>query len=112
MSILVKRCPPFSFERIARRLPARSIRPNWKSAAPSSAITIRVFQQWLRYGNEDDGDGQSGGLTVAAAWKWPAPGISPGGLPGGVAYADEGIELREGGIGLPILVLNPERKPF
>lgn len=30
----------------------------------------------------------------------------------GVAYADEGVELRQNGIGLPILVMNPEPVPF
>ncbi len=30
----------------------------------------------------------------------------------GVAYADEGIELRQNGIALPILVMNPEPVPF
>ncbi len=30
----------------------------------------------------------------------------------GVAYADEGIELRKSGIGLPIMVMNPEESSF
>jgi alanine racemase len=30
----------------------------------------------------------------------------------GVAYADEGIELRQAGVNLPILVLNPEPASF
>jgi alanine racemase len=30
----------------------------------------------------------------------------------GVAYADEGVELRQQGIGTPILVMNPEPVPF
>ncbi len=29
-----------------------------------------------------------------------------------VAYADEGIELRKGGVGLPIMVMNPETSTF
>lgn len=30
----------------------------------------------------------------------------------GVAFADEGVELRQAGIGLPILVMSPEKKSF
>ncbi|MBK7148966.1 MAG: alanine racemase [Bacteroidetes bacterium] len=29
-----------------------------------------------------------------------------------VAYADEGIELRKGGITLPVMVMNPEQRSF
>jgi alanine racemase len=30
----------------------------------------------------------------------------------GVAYADEGVELRKAGIHLPIMIMNPEQSTF
>ncbi|MCB0596712.1 MAG: bifunctional UDP-N-acetylmuramoyl-tripeptide:D-alanyl-D-alanine ligase/alanine racemase [Lewinellaceae bacterium] len=110
-AILVKGARPFSFERIARRL-SRKIHQTELEVGLSALIhNIRVFQQWLRpetkmmvmvkaaaYG--------SGSLEVARTLEFHQADYLA------VAYADEGIELREGGIGLPILVLNPEEAVF
>jgi Alr-MurF fusion protein len=48
----------------------------------------------------------SGGPEIAAALEYQRVSYL------GVAYVDEGVELRKAGIGLPIMVMNPDQKSF
>ncbi|MCB9286635.1 MAG: bifunctional UDP-N-acetylmuramoyl-tripeptide:D-alanyl-D-alanine ligase/alanine racemase [Lewinellaceae bacterium] len=110
-AILVKGARPFSFERIARRL-SRKIHQTELEVGLSALIhNIRVFQQWLRPGTRmmvmvKAAAYGSGSLEVARALEFHKVDYLA------VAYADEGIELRSGGITLPIMVLNPEEAVF
>jgi len=110
-AILVKGARPFAFERIARRLSRKMHQTELEVDISALIHNIRIFQQSLRpdtkvmamvkaaaYG--------SGSLEVARALEFHKVDYLA------VAYADEGIELREGGVGLPILVLNPEEAVF
>ncbi len=110
-AILVKGARPFAFERIARRLSRKVHQTELEVDIGALIHNIRVFQQWLRpetkvmvmvkaaaYG--------SGSLEVARVLEFHKADYLA------VAYADEGVELREGGVGLPILVLNPEEAVF
>ncbi|MCO6491556.1 MAG: bifunctional UDP-N-acetylmuramoyl-tripeptide:D-alanyl-D-alanine ligase/alanine racemase [Phaeodactylibacter sp.] len=110
-AILVKGARPFSFERIARRLSLKIHQTELETDLSALIHNVRVFQQRLKpetktmvmvkaaaYG--------SGSLEVARALEFHKVDYLA------VAYADEGIELRQGGVGLPILVLNPEEAVF
>ena len=109
--ILIKGARRFSFERIARRLSAKTHQTELEVNLSALLHNVRVYQRQLRpdtrlavmvkaaaYG--------SGSLEVARALEFHQVDYLA------VAYADEGIELREGGISLPIMVLNPEEAVF
>ena len=110
-AILVKGARPFAFERIVRRLAGKVHQTELEVDLSALLHNLRVFQSCLEpttrlmamvkaaaYG--------SGSLEVARALEFHQVGYLA------VAYADEGVELREGGISLPILVLNPEEAVF
>ncbi|MCB9274459.1 MAG: bifunctional UDP-N-acetylmuramoyl-tripeptide:D-alanyl-D-alanine ligase/alanine racemase [Lewinellaceae bacterium] len=110
-AILVKGARPFAFERIARRLSKQVHQTELEVDISALIHNIRAFQRYLKpdtglivmvkaaaYG--------SGSLEVARALEFHKAGYLA------VAYADEGIELREGGIQAPIIVLNPEEAVF
>ena len=109
--ILIKGARAFGFERIARRLSQKVHQTRLEVDVNALIHNIRVFKSYLKpktqmmimvkaaaYG--------SGSLEVARALEYHKVGYLA------VAYADEGIELREGGIQLPIMVLNPEEAVF
>ncbi|MCB0554886.1 MAG: bifunctional UDP-N-acetylmuramoyl-tripeptide:D-alanyl-D-alanine ligase/alanine racemase [Phaeodactylibacter sp.] len=110
-AILVKGARPFVFERIARRLSKQVHQTELEVDISALMHNIRTFQRLLQsdtrlivmvkaaaYG--------SGSLEIARALEFHKVGYLA------VAYADEGTELREGGIQAPILVLNPEEAVF
>lgn len=110
-AILVKGARPFSFERIARRLSRKVHQTELEVDINALIHNVRVFQQWLRPGTKTmvmvkAAAYGSGSLEVARALEFHKADYLA------VAYADEGIELREGGVGLPIMVLNPEEAVF
>ncbi|MCB0561150.1 MAG: bifunctional UDP-N-acetylmuramoyl-tripeptide:D-alanyl-D-alanine ligase/alanine racemase [Lewinellaceae bacterium] len=110
-AILVKGARPFSFERIARRLSRKMHQTELEVGLSALMHNVRIFQQWLRPGTKmmvmvKAAAYGSGSLEVARTLEFHQADYLA------VAYADEGIELREGGIGLPILVLNPEEAVF
>jgi alanine racemase len=109
--ILIKGARVFAFERIARRLSAKTHQTALEVNLSALLHNVRVYQRHLQpdtqlvvmvkaaaYG--------SGSLEVARALEFHQVDYLA------VAYADEGIELREGGIALPIMVLNPEEAVF
>lgn len=110
-TILVKGARVFGFEQIVRLLEEQVHQTILEINLGAVAHNLRVHQQLLRpdtrmmvmvkafaYG--------SGGPEIAAALQYHKADYL------GVAYADEGVELRKGGIRLPIMVMNPEESSF
>ena len=109
--ILIKGARSFAFERISTRLSKKVHQTQLEVNIHALINNIRVYQQLLQpktkvmvmvkaaaYG--------SGSIEVARALAYHKIDYLA------VAYADEGIELRENGIKLPIMVLNPEEAVF
>lgn len=109
--VLVKGARPFQFERIANRLAVQAHKTVLEIDLNALRHNLNVYQRRLRpetgilvmvkasaYG--------SGAFEVAHLLEFQKVNYL------GVAYADEGIALRKAGIGLPILVLNPEEASF
>lgn len=109
--ILVKGARPYAFEKIARRLSQKMHRTVLEVNLSALAYNLRLYRGKLRpetkimamvkaaaYG--------SGSLETARLLEFHKVDYLA------VAYADEGAELRRGGIRLPILVLNPEEAVF
>lgn len=109
--ILIKGARVFGFERIALRLSQKVHQTQLEVDINALIHNIRVYQKYIKpttrmmimvkaaaYG--------SGSMEIARALAFHKVDYLA------VAYADEGIELREGGIDLPILVLNPEEAVF
>ena len=110
-AILLKGARRFTFERIAQLLEKKAHRTVLEVNLNALIHNLRVFQGRLNpdtklmvmvkaaaYG--------SGSLEVAKLLAYQGADYLA------VAYADEGVELRRGGIQLPIMVLNPERSAF
>lgn len=110
-AILIKGARVFAFERIARRLSAKTHQTILEVNLSALLHNVRVYQRQLQpdtrlavmvkaaaYG--------AGSLEVARALEFHQVDYLA------VAYADEGVELRKGGISLPIMVLNPEEAVF
>ncbi|MCG8326316.1 MAG: bifunctional UDP-N-acetylmuramoyl-tripeptide:D-alanyl-D-alanine ligase/alanine racemase [Chitinophagales bacterium] len=109
--LLIKGARVFGFERIAQRLSHKVHQTQLEVNINALIHNIRVYQKYIKpttrmmlmvkaaaYG--------SGSIEIARALAFHKIDYLA------VAYADEGIELREGGIRLPILVLNPEEAVF
>ncbi|MCS6916387.1 MAG: bifunctional UDP-N-acetylmuramoyl-tripeptide:D-alanyl-D-alanine ligase/alanine racemase [Chitinophagales bacterium] len=110
-AILLKGARPFAFERIARRLEQQIHETVLTIDLNALLHNLQVYQSLLRpqvktmvmvkafsYG--------SGSYEIAQALQQQHVDYLA------VAYADEGVELRQKGIGLPIMVMNPEPQSF
>ena len=110
-AILLKGARPFTFEKIARRLEQKSHNTVLEVNLNALLHNLRVYRSYLQpetkllvmvkasaYG--------SGSIETAKLLEYQRVDYF------GVAYADEGVELRKGGIKIPILVLNPEPATF
>jgi alanine racemase len=110
-TILIKGARVFEFERIVHALEqkvhqtvleinlnaiAHNLKEYQKFLEPSTKIMAMV--KAFAYG--------SGGAEIAGILQYHKVDYL------GVAYADEGVELRKGGINLPVMVLNPEESTF
>ncbi len=104
--ILLKGSRVFAFERIARRLEKKAHKTVLEVNLSALVHNLNVFGKLLRPGVKilamvkASGYG-SGAAEVAKLLEFHKIDYL------GVAYADEGIELRQAGVNLPILVLNP-----
>src|SRR5690606_28509516 len=111
VSILIKGTRVFAFERIVQLLEltlhqtvleinlnaiAHNLKVYQRSLNPNTKIMAMV--KALAYG--------SGGAEIAGILQFHKVDYLA------VAYADEGVELRNAGITLPIMVLNPEESAF
>jgi alanine racemase len=109
--ILVKGARDFAFERIARRLEQKAHKTVLEVNLGALIHNLNVYTRLLRPGIKmmamvkAAGYG-SGSAEVAKLLEFHQVDYL------GVAYADEGIELRQAGVRLPILVLNPEPASF
>lgn len=110
-TILLKGARTFAFERIARRLEQQIHETVLTIDLNALLHNLQVYQSLLRpqvktmvmvkafsYG--------SGSFEIAQALQQQQVDYLA------VAYADEGVELRQKGIGLPIMVMNPEPHTF
>jgi alanine racemase len=109
--ILLKGARPFEFERIARRLEQKAHKTILEVNLTALVHNLNVYNRLLRPGTKmlamvkAAGYG-SGSAELAKLLEFHKVDYL------GVAYADEGIELRQAGVNLPILVLNPEPASF
>ena len=108
---LVKGARAFAFERIARRLEQKAHKTVLEVNLSALVHNLNTYNRLLRPGTnmmvmvKAAGYG-SGSAEVAKLLEFHQVDYL------GVAYADEGIELRQAGVLLPILVLNPEPSGF
>ncbi|GAB3015138.1 bifunctional UDP-N-acetylmuramoyl-tripeptide:D-alanyl-D-alanine ligase/alanine racemase [Niabella terrae] len=110
-AILIKGARVFTFEQIAALLEQKAHQTVLEINLDAIAHNFNAFQQLLAprtrmmvmvkafgYG--------SGGSEIAALLEYRQADYF------GVAYADEGVELRQAGIRTPVMVLNPEPAAF
>lgn len=110
-AILLKGARPFRFEEISARLESKSHETvlnihfdrmvhnlNYFRSALQPKTRIMAMVKAFSYG--------SGSYEIANLLEFHKVDYL------GVAYTDEGVELRKSGISLPILVLNPEQSSF
>lgn len=109
--ILIKGARLFEFEEIAAQLEQKAHQTILEINLNAIAHNYRAFQQMLRPGIKM--------MVMVKAFAYGSGGAEIAGLLQyqkadylGVAYADEGVELRKAGITLPIMVLNPEENAF
>lgn len=109
--VVVKGARVFSFERVVQRLEQKAHRTVLEINLNAMAHNLSVFSRRLAPGVKlmvmvkAAGYG-SGAVELARVLAFHQVDYL------GVAYADEGIELRQGNIRLPVLVLNPEPASF
>lgn len=110
-TILIKGARIFGFERIVHTLEQKVHQTVLEINLNALAHNLRQYQKFLEpttrvmamvkafaYG--------SGGAEIAGILQYHKVDYL------GVAYADEGVELRKAGINLPVMVLNPEESTF
>jgi len=110
-TILLKGARSFAFERIARRLEQKAHKTVMEVNLSALSHNLKTYQRLLQPGTKmmvmvkAEGYG-AGSAQVAKLLEFHQVDYL------GVAYADEGIALRQSGVNLPILVLNPEPASF
>ena len=110
-TILIKGARMFEFENIVRLLEQKVHETVLEISLDAIAHNLKEYQKLLRpetrimamvkafaYG--------SGGVEIASVLQYHKVDYL------GVAYADEGVEIRKAGITLPVMVLNPEESSF
>jgi alanine racemase len=110
-AILLKGARQFGFERIANRLAIKFHKTVLEVDLSALLNNLRVYQSQVGPGTKmmvmvKAGAYGSGSIEVAKLLEFENVDYL------GVAYADEGVELRKAGIQLPILVMNPEEATF
>lgn len=109
--ILLKGARPFAFERVAERLQQKAHKTVLEINLSALVHNLNVYTKLLRPGTKTMAMVKasaygSGAAEVAKLLEFHKVDYL------GVAYADEGVELREAGVKLPVLVLNPEPASF
>ena len=110
-TVLLKGARSFAFDQISTRLSAQQHRTVLEVNLPALSHNLRVFQESLAASTKvmvmvKAAAYGSGSLEVARRLAYLGVDYLA------VAYVDEGIRLRQGGVRLPILVLNPEEMAF
>jgi len=109
--ILLKGARPFAFERIARRLAQQVHQTSLEIKLDALVHNLNVYRRQLRPGVQlmamvKASAYGGGGLEIAKLLEFQRVAYLA------VAYADEGVELRQGGVQLPVVVLNAEPATF
>ncbi|MFN0214772.1 MAG: bifunctional UDP-N-acetylmuramoyl-tripeptide:D-alanyl-D-alanine ligase/alanine racemase [Saprospiraceae bacterium] len=110
-TILLKGARIFAFERIARRLEQKAHKTVLEVNLSALSHNLKAYRQLLNPGTKmmvmvkAEGYG-AGSAQIAKLLEFQQVDYL------GVAYADEGVVLRQSGVNLPILVLNPEAASF
>lgn len=110
-TILLKGARTFEFEKIANRLSQKAHQTVLEINLNAIKHNLNIYASYLKPAVKmmvmvkASGYG-SGSIEVARLLEFQKVDYFA------VAYADEGVELREAGIKLPILVLNPEEATF
>lgn len=109
--ILVKGARVFGFERIVQVLEQKVHQTVLEINLNALVHNVKLFQEQLRPGVKV--------MAMVKAFAYGSGGAEIAGILQfhkidylGVAYADEGAELRRAGISLPIMVMNPEPAAF
>jgi len=109
--ILVKGARVFGFEQIVQLLEQKVHQTVLEINLNAIVHNVKVYQQLLRPGVKL--------MAMVKAFAYGSGGAEIAGILQyhkvdylGVAYADEGVELRKAGIALPIMVMNPEPSTF
>lgn len=110
-AVLIKGARPFRFERIARRLQRKAHGTVMEINLTAMVHNLNFFKSRLRQGTKIMAMVKafaygSGSEEVANLLQYHRVDYL------GVAYADEGVELRKNNITLPIMVMNPSEESF
>jgi alanine racemase len=110
-TILVKGARVFGFEKIVQLLEQKVHQTVLEINLNAIAHNLKVYQNHLRPSTKV--------MAMVKAFAYGSGGAEIAGILQfhkvdylGVAYADEGVELRKAGITLPIMVMNPEESAF
>jgi alanine racemase len=109
--ILVKGARVFAFEQIVQLLEQKVHQTVLEINLNAIAHNLKEFQKLLQPSTKV--------MAMVKAFAYGSGGAEIGGILQyhkvdylGVAYADEGVELRRAGISLPVMVMNPEENAF
>ncbi len=110
-AILVKGARIFGFERIVQLLEQKMHQTVLEINLNAIVQNVRVYQSQLKPGTKI--------MAMVKAFAYGSGGAEIAGILQyhkvdylGVAYADEGVELRKAGVMLPVMVMNPEPAAF
>lgn len=110
-TILVKGARIFGFERIVQLLEQKVHQTVLEINLNAIVHNLKVYQNYLKPSTKV--------MAMVKAFAYGSGGAEIAGILQyhkvdylGVAYADEGVELRKAGITLPIMVMNPEETAF
>ena len=110
-TILIKGARVFAFERIVQLLEQKSHQTVLEINLNAIAHNLKEYQKLLNPSTKV--------MAMVKAFAYGSGGAEIAGILQfhkvdylGVAYADEGVELRRAGITLPIMVMNPEESAF
>lgn len=110
-AILVKGARIFEFERVVQLLEQKAHQTVLEINLSALAHNLKQYRHSLRPGTRV--------MAMVKAFAYGSGGAEIAGILQyhktdylGVAYADEGVELRRAGISLPIMIMNPEEHAF
>ena len=110
-TILVKGARKFEFEQITKLIEQKVHQTRLEINLNAIVHNLKEFQKLLKPGVKTMAMVKayaygSGGAEIAGVLQYHGTDYL------GVAYADEGVELRKAGINLPIMVMNPDENSF
>ncbi|MBC7875228.1 MAG: alanine racemase, partial [Ferruginibacter sp.] len=110
-TILIKGARIFAFEQIVQLLEQKTHQTILEINLNAIAHNLKAYQQFIQPSTKV--------MAMVKAFAYGSGGAEIAGILQyhkvdylGVAYADEGVELRKAGITLPIMVMNPDENAF